>query len=601
MTGIIESEHRPLKGGYISMRMKKTGTAIAAAALLTVAACGGGGGGSPTETQTVGEGGDAGSGQDPEAAGPAAEIEGAQEGGTLTVNSEVSPATLDPTRSYYTDSTAIMSDLVTRSLTQYKYDAESDSMILVPDMATDLGTPNKDFTEWTFTLREGLKYADGTDVAAEDVAYAIKRSFATEELPDGPTYQQTFFLDGDKYAGPYEDGTDYAGVEVDGSDVIIKMRRPFGDMPYYGSFPAFTAIPEDADTDPAKYGNNPMATGPYQFETYKPGQSLTLVQNENWDPATDPSRHQYVDEWVFNWNQVQSKVDKVLIADQGEAQTTLSYTDVLTANYAKAQETDRLVTGTSPCTFFWYMDNQKITDVKVRQAVGWAYPYQAAWRAGGLIEGVTRSASTTALPPGTAGRVEFESLPGQDGKTTDPDKARALLEEAGEVGFEIKFPYQTNVPESVQAKDQVVKGLEDAGFKATPVAATSDTIRDLQADDKADINIRGSGWCSDWPSGGSWFPAIFFGDLVGEPGIPNQSQIDEPDVDKQINNILDTMSGEEANTAWGELDKYMMQKYFPVVPIGYSGVALLHGSRVGGMSNDNVRGMPTFQDMFVAQ
>ena len=76
------------------MRMKKTGTAIAAAALLTVAACGGGGGGSPTETQTVGEGGDAGSGQDPEAAGPAAEIEGAQEGGTLTVNSEVSPATL---------------------------------------------------------------------------------------------------------------------------------------------------------------------------------------------------------------------------------------------------------------------------------------------------------------------------------------------------------------------------------------------------------------------------------------------------------------------------------------------------------------------------
>ena len=77
-------------------------------------------------------------------------------------------------------------NLVTRALTQYVYDPETNDMVLAPDMATDLGTPNEDNTEWTFTLRDGLKYEDGTDVKAEDVAYAISRSFAIEELPGRP-------------------------------------------------------------------------------------------------------------------------------------------------------------------------------------------------------------------------------------------------------------------------------------------------------------------------------------------------------------------------------------------------------------------------------
>ena len=44
-----------------------------------------------------------------------------------------------------------MTGLVTRSLTQYDYDPETRQMVLVPDLATDLGTPNDDFTEWKFT------------------------------------------------------------------------------------------------------------------------------------------------------------------------------------------------------------------------------------------------------------------------------------------------------------------------------------------------------------------------------------------------------------------------------------------------------------------
>jgi peptide/nickel transport system substrate-binding protein len=61
------------------------------------------------------------------------------------------------------------------------------------------------------------------------------------------------------------------------------------------------------------------------------------------------------------------------------------------------------------------------------------------------------------------------------------------------------------------------------------------------------------------------------------------------------------MTPEEATTAWGEFDKTMETKYYPAVNTGYGGVALIHGSKVGGMANDNVRGMPTFSRMYITK
>jgi peptide/nickel transport system substrate-binding protein len=363
------------------MRRKTTlAVATASAALMTLAACGGGsdnGGGTPEDGASFEAGGGAAAGKNPDLKGPKPVPDDAQQGGTLTVMTDEAPTTLDPTRAYYTDSTAILSDLVIRALTQYVRDPESDDMVLVPDMATDLGRPNEDNTEWTFTLKDGLKYEDGTDVKAEDVAYAVKRTFAIAELPDGPTYNTTFFLDGDKYKGPFSDKSDYKGVVANGKDVTIKMRRPFADMDFYASFPAFTAIPEAKD-DPETYGQHPLATGPYKFEDYKPGTSLTLTKNENWDPATDPGRIQSVDTWDFQFGQDTAKLENVLINDNGSAQTSLTYDNVTAASYRQiSEEPDRLTRGTSPCTYFGYIDVTKVKDLKVRQAIGWAWPYEA--------------------------------------------------------------------------------------------------------------------------------------------------------------------------------------------------------------------------------
>ena len=211
---------------------------------------------------------------------------------------------------------------------------------------------------------------------------------------------------------------------------------------------------------------------------------------------------------------------------------------------------------------------------------------------------MTRIPSTTILPPGTAGRVEYDVL-GNEGVKTDTAKAKALLEEAGKTGFELKFFYETDDPTSVDAKDVVVQSMEEAGFKVTPLASTEATRRDDESNANSPANIRSTGWCSDWPSGGSWFPAQWDGELVKVPGAPNPSFLNEPDVNKKINDILDNLEGEEAAAAWGELDEYIQTEHYPAVTIGYSGVASMFGSRIGGMTVENVRGMPNFLDMYV--
>jgi peptide/nickel transport system substrate-binding protein len=583
------------------MRLKKSAVAIAAtASLLVLAACGGSGGDSPDETVPTQEaGGGAGAGKDPTLEGPRAVPDDAAQGGTFTVLTAVSPFTLDPTRAYYTDSTAIM-NLVTRALTQYVYDPESKDMVLAPDMATDLGRPNEDNTEWTFTLREGLKYEDGTEVKPEDIAYAISRSFAIEELPEGPTYQLQFFKDGDTYKGPFKDKSPYKGVVVDGMDITIKMSTPFPEMDYYASFPVFTGIPQAKDTK-EEYGNHPLATGPYKFEDYKPGASLTLVKNPNWDPATDPGRIQSVDKWEFKFGEDTAKLENVILSDNGEGQTTLTYDSATPPTYKKisSDAPERLVVGTSPCTYMWYLDMTKITDINVRKAIGYAYPYIDVWKAGGEIVGLTRVPGTSILPPGTAGRVEYDVL-GNGGKETDPAKAKELLSQANAMGFEIKHLYATDDPLSVAAKDQLVKGFEEAGFTFTPIASTVEKIREARTDLDSPINVRSSGWCSDWPSGGSWFPAQWDGSLVGLAGMPNQANFKEADADAKQKEILG-MDADDVPAAWGEFDKWMEETYYPAVVTGYSGVAFIHGSKVGGMYNDAVRGMPTFADMYIAE
>ena len=150
------------------MRFKSPLIAISAVGMLALSACGGSGSSSNAGSgdDVNSHGGDTGNFQDAKAQGPVT-ISGAQKGGTVTVSTLAGlTTTLDPSEVYYTDAYAYMSGLVVRSLTQYKYNPDTKQMVLVPDLATDLGKHNDDFTQWKFTIRPGVKYENGKTVTA---------------------------------------------------------------------------------------------------------------------------------------------------------------------------------------------------------------------------------------------------------------------------------------------------------------------------------------------------------------------------------------------------------------------------------------------------
>ena len=598
------------------MRWKKTGVATATVALLSVAACGGGGsngdgdgdgtgngdgtgtGTGATGTPTFKEGGAGGKAIDPTRKdGPAPAIQGAEEGGTLTLLAASGLTTMDPTEAYYTNTYSILSGLVTRALTQYVYDEEANEgeggMVLIPDVAESWDS-NDDYTEWTFEIRDGIRYENGDEVTCDDVVFGIKRSMDRETFPGGAAYSNEFFLGGDKYKGPYKGGDKYDGATCKGSTLTIKMESSFPDMPYWGAFPAIGPIPEGDASNPATYKNHPLATGPYMFDKYEPGVSLTLVKNPEWDPETDPGRHQYVDSWNMKFTEDTSKTEQTLLADTGTGQTSLTDEALTASTFREASQSasDRVVLGSTPCTYMFAPDYRQVKDIDVRKAIGLAYPYVDAWKAGGLIVGVTRQPGSELMPPGIPGRVEYDVL-GNEGQETDPAAAKQLLEKAGEMGYEIKWPYIKGDDQAEAAKDQVVKGLEEAGFKASPVAVGINQYSDFRADPNSPINVRPFGWCSDWPSGGSWFPPLF---KTG--GSNNYSFFSEKEFDQRIDEVLEMPIDEQA-AAWGELDKYLFETYYPGPVVGYAGVAAMHGSKVGGMNNDEVAGEPTWKDMYV--
>jgi len=594
--------------------MHKKGLAAAVVVLaLGAAACGGK---SPSQTAsgTTGASATASSAgqsqetfqvvEDPTATGPAPAVAGSQQGGTVDVLTAVVPTKFDPTQAYYIDALAVLRT-VTRTMVEMALQSDG-KYHLTPDLGTDLGQHNADFTEWTFHLKKGMKYEDGTEIKAQDFAYSVERSFAQTELPGGPTYQITYFKDGDTYKGPYADKTPYDGVSTpDDYTLVMKMSKPFADLPYYMTFPVFSPIPQAKDTK-SNYGLHPLASGPYKFGKYTPGKELTLVKNDQWDAASDPGRHQFVDQYDFQFGLDSLQVQNRLIADKGPDQLATTYDNVDSSTLPQILNKEpqkRMLTGAGTCTDFQYLDLRKIKDLKVRQAIYAAYPFDNVHKAAGDST-FTYEPATTILPKVTPGWENFDVSPNKSGGkgNGDPIAAKKLLTEAGAVGFELKTLLADGDAQAAKVAAVKKEAFEAAGFKYSIQTLPKDKVRDEINDPNASLNIRGGGWCLDWPSGGTVFPAIFDGRLIAASptGVPNQSFLNDTAANTEMDRISALPSAQQP-AEWAKLDKTIMTDDLPVIPVDYSKIAYLSGSKVGGTVMDSFAGGPDFTKLFIKQ
>src|SRR3984957_5812782 len=124
-------------------------------------------------------------------------------GGTLNFDAQSTPDSFDPGN---TCLPWVMNfdRLFAMPMFTYKSCPGSCGLQLVPDLATDLGTVSSDGMTWTFHIQSDVKFENGTVVTAQDVKYAIERTYDRSVLANGPTYYQVVLTD-PNYPGPYQD------------------------------------------------------------------------------------------------------------------------------------------------------------------------------------------------------------------------------------------------------------------------------------------------------------------------------------------------------------------------------------------------------------
>jgi peptide/nickel transport system substrate-binding protein len=523
--------------------------------------------------------------------------------GTLHVLSDLGVVNLDPPEANTFATRSLLSGLVIRSLTQLVYDPTRHLMVLKPDLATTLGWHNQDYTQWVFTLRKGLTFGNGRPVTPVDVKFGIERSFDRRTFPGGPRFSNRFFLHGDTYHGPYRSGRAYDGVHISGQRLTLTMARPFPDLPYYLAFPAMSPIPPGKASAPARYRYRPWATGPYVVHFYAPGRSLELTRNPNWDPATDPERAQAFDEVDVRLDMPRAQIDQVLLQDTGYGKSSISLTSVLPADYHvwADQAPDRLVKGLNRCVDMVDPDNRTITNIAVRRALGWAYPYHDAWVAGGTIAGVERIPATNLAPPGTIGRTFYNPLPGHTPGSTNAAKAREILTEAHRLHAVVRFAYKVDDPVSIAVKNVLVVAFKQAGFDPQPYATTTaNYVHDILKNPDSSVNLRSVTRCSPFPTGRSVLvPEFHSTDVDGRGFGYNYSAFSNATIDKDMAKATVTPLAQQA-AAWNALDRAIQLKHYPTVVTAYHAVALMRGSDVGGALVDNMTGMPTWNRLTLA-
>jgi len=555
--------------------------ALAAAAAMVLAACGGGG--------DDGGSGDGGSGSD--SGEPT-------KGGTLTFLTLAEQIQhLDPQRNYTGEDLAFASAYLNRTLTSYKMSTDDTTANeLTPDLATDTGTPNDDASSWQFTIRDGVKWEDGSPVTCEDVKYGVSRTFATDLIVDGPQYAVAYLdvpkaKDGSSvYKGPYvTKGNDTAAydkaVTCDGQTITFNLANPVPDFNFTVTLSAFAPVPKAADTG-EKYDQKPVSSGPYKIQEYTVGNQLVLVRNENWDPATDEYRPALPDKVVMKFGVDSSVIDQRMIRDSGEDQQTASRDAIQPANLAAVFNDDRLKDRRADVldaySYYYAVNMNKLPNLKHRQAIAAALDRaQLIQVAGGSFAGETADGVIKPnLPADYAESGMWTGLLGAEiPDAGDPEYAKQLIEESGEPMPTVEFDYGiTPVREKEAAV--VVSSLEKAGIKVKPNGIEVGQYYSIVFDPEKAGELMWAGWGPDWPNASTVIPELFT-----PAGGFNLSQADDKDFNARVQEAKENPDRDAQSEQWKELNKYAMEQVM-AIPTRFGRSQAIAGSKVKTASGD---------------
>ncbi len=491
------------------MNHRRIFTAIVAMGLV-LAACGGG-----TTSPSA-------SGAGPSASG------GVQTGGTFVFGGARLSSSLDP---------ALTSDGESFRVLRQVYETLVD---LAPGSTNELvgalaetweGEPED--TVYTFHLREGVTFQDGTPFNADAVVANFDRmaNFVEELQASAYYYQQVFGFGDDSILDSVE--------ATDDMTVVFTLKRPNPNFLYGLALPCFGIVSPavlestNADDPAGTFGTEvtQAGTGPFILDSYTPDEEATMVRNEDYwgdkapldrliiRPIADPAaRLQALEGGSIQGYDLVSPSDYEAVTDAGfQLVERLSFNTLYLGLNPNARENAKA----AGRTYYGDSGESPLKDLKVRQAIEMAIDKEALIPAfyggrGSVADNFMPDTSQWADVIGAAVTpVPF-----------DLDGAKQLLADAGFTADNpavVHFWFPTEVtrpymPDPAGLHQAITQMLEDAGFVVESHSDIWDDPGYLFDAQNGYYDLHFLGWTGDWDDPGNFY-GIHFAYSGGEPAV----------------------------------------------------------------------------------
>ncbi|MCN0178094.1 ABC transporter substrate-binding protein [Salinispora arenicola] len=388
-------------------------------------------------------------------AGEGVDVDGSGQsgaGGVLTVAISGEPDQLDPHRTSAYHSFQVLENV-------YDTLVEPDAnLAMKPALATEWSTSEDQLT-WTFTLREGVTFTDGSPLTAEDVVYSYTR-----------------IID-EKLNAAYRFATVESVTAPDPGTVVVTLTAPTPNLlASLGGFKG-VAIVKKSNVESGAVKTEPIGSGPFTVASYTAGDRIKLVRNDSYW-GTKPK----LDGVTFTF------VKDPTVALQNLRGGEVQWTDNLPPQQVPAlREDDELVVRSVPSSDYWYLalnqSREPYDNVEVRRAVAFALDRAAITKAAkfGLA-----TVNQTAIPEDSA--FYYDYAPYQ----RDPARAKQLLAAAGVTDLTMDLMVTNEYPETVTAAQVIAAQLKDVGITVT--IRTLDFAQWLDEQGKGNFDSFMLGW-----------------------------------------------------------------------------------------------------------
>jgi glutathione transport system substrate-binding protein len=366
-------------------------------------------------------------------------------------------------------------------------------MKVKPELAT-AWEASKDAKTFTFQLRPGVKFHDGTPLNAA----AVKLNF--DRARDPQHKLKKFSL--------YEP---IASIDaVNDTTVQFTLKAPFGAMLFNFAHPSSRIISPAAIARGEDYiARNPVGSGPYRFVSWTPGQQIVLERNPQFWQSGQPQSDRVI------FRPIVEDASRVALLLSGEAQFVFPVPAVQLDAVSKAPG----VSAQKAWSIFAYYvalncQHEPFRSVQVRQALNYAVDKNALIQV--ILRGMGRPLEAP-MGPGVAGYTPVQ--PG--GWPYDVAKAKTLLAEAGfQNGFQTTL-WLGNQTDTIRVGEVVQQMLAKVGVTVNLVPMEAGTLTAVRykpvADNQSQMNY--TGWSpstgdADWAlrplfASDSWPPTLF--------------------------------------------------------------------------------------------